>query len=310
MDFVWIPVASERNVCLVIICSMGSPAHAKTLKILLEQSIPTPSNIPDRSRAAVSLVLRPSRKPLPFKSVPQVDILFIQRAPNQSDPWSAHIAFPGGRRDSCDTSDLGTAMRETREEIGLDLSSSHYAHLGRLDDRPIGRAATKSGVLTAHVFFEIFPDPTEYQLQQEEVSSAFWVSLCHLHRPSAPQATHLLHLEQPRTASLLHTLFLCCKKALGFGTMRMSAVDVLPVAQDIVVSKGPRSPPVFLWGMTLDCVGDLVTALGRQRVDIPAALPDNRLLSFSISVLYEVHLFSIQLWRSLKRKMLSIALPI
>jgi hypothetical protein len=50
------------------------------------------------------------------------EMLFIKRAANERDPWSGHIAFPGGRRDASDESDVAVAVRETWEEVGLDLS--------------------------------------------------------------------------------------------------------------------------------------------------------------------------------------------
>ncbi|HMV67367.1 MAG TPA: CoA pyrophosphatase, partial [Myxococcota bacterium] len=53
-------------------------------------------------------------------------------------PWSGHLAFPGGREQADDGDLLRTAVRETREEVGLDLDGAEL--LGQLDDlrtRPI-----------------------------------------------------------------------------------------------------------------------------------------------------------------------------
>jgi 8-oxo-dGTP pyrophosphatase MutT (NUDIX family) len=49
------------------------------------------------------------------------EVLFIERATRDGDPWSGHIAFPGGKRDAADAGLLVTAVRETREEVGLAL---------------------------------------------------------------------------------------------------------------------------------------------------------------------------------------------
>ncbi|MDP6186793.1 MAG: NUDIX domain-containing protein, partial [Pseudomonadales bacterium] len=62
----------------------------------------------------------------------QSDLLFIQRANRDGDPWSGQMAFPGGHREAEDPSLLAAAMRETHEEIGVQLHSSHC--IGRLND--------------------------------------------------------------------------------------------------------------------------------------------------------------------------------
>ncbi len=66
-----------------------------------------------------------------------LDILLIKRAKREDDPWSGHIAFPGGRRESDDRDLIDTACRETIEETGIVLREEDV--LGQLDDiRPIG----------------------------------------------------------------------------------------------------------------------------------------------------------------------------
>lgn len=78
-------------------------------------------------RAAVSAVLRElGRGP---------EILLIKRAEHDGDPWSGHMAFPGGRHEPHDPSLEDTAVRETIEEIGLDLGA-HGELITRLDDVP------------------------------------------------------------------------------------------------------------------------------------------------------------------------------
>lgn len=75
--------------------------------------------------AAVSLILRPAGRALEF--------LAIKRALFDYDPWSGHMALPGGRREPGDADLWSTAVRETREEVGLDLSRDGR-RLGRLSD--------------------------------------------------------------------------------------------------------------------------------------------------------------------------------
>jgi len=74
--------------------------------------------------AAVALILR-------WKEAGP-EVLFIERARHEGDPWSGDLGFPGGRIETGDGTARQAAERETREEIGLDLSRGDY--LGRLDD--------------------------------------------------------------------------------------------------------------------------------------------------------------------------------
>lgn len=77
--------------------------------------------------AAVALVLRPS------EGADDLDLLLIRRATRAGDPWSGQIGLPGGRFDAADASLEQTALRETIEELGLDIRA-HGEVLGVLDE--------------------------------------------------------------------------------------------------------------------------------------------------------------------------------
>jgi hypothetical protein len=76
-----------------------------------------------RSHAAVAAILRDAPNP-GSDEPPTLEALFIKRATHEHDPWSGHMAFPGGRHERGDLTLLRTAMRETEEEVGLDLSTA------------------------------------------------------------------------------------------------------------------------------------------------------------------------------------------
>ncbi len=99
-----------------------------TERIDLALRHPPPDRLPDSEcdvRAAVTLLLAPEKGDA-------VSALFVMRAAHDGDPWSGHVALPGGRFESGDRDLLDTARRETREETEVRLSRDDY--LGRLSD--------------------------------------------------------------------------------------------------------------------------------------------------------------------------------
>ena len=68
------------------------------------------------------------------------EVLFIKRAARRGDRWTNHIALPGGKRESGDLSDRATSMRETSEEVGLELDRDHCVYVGTLPERIIKTA--------------------------------------------------------------------------------------------------------------------------------------------------------------------------
>src|SRR5205085_11954415 len=82
-----------------------------------------------RRLAAIALVLRPGTGAVDADP----ELLMIKRAEAEGDPWSGHVACPGGRMDPGDHDLEQTAIRETWEETGVDLARDGQI-LGALDD--------------------------------------------------------------------------------------------------------------------------------------------------------------------------------
>lgn len=120
-----------------------------------------------QSRAAVAIVLR--------EVTEQPQVLLIRRAQRAGDPWSGHMAFPGGREEPCDESLLATALRETREELALNLADSGTL-LGRLGDLPAIARGRRIGMVIAPFVFELTGDP-ELTYDPYEVAEAVWAPL-------------------------------------------------------------------------------------------------------------------------------------
>jgi 8-oxo-dGTP pyrophosphatase MutT (NUDIX family) len=102
-------------------------------------------------------------------------VLFIRRADRPDDPWSGHIALPGGRRSAEDPDLVWTAIRETAEEVGLALDPADLA--GSLDD-VVPRTPVLPPIAVRPYVFILPSRPT--LLPNPEVAAIRWVALDHL----------------------------------------------------------------------------------------------------------------------------------
>lgn len=120
-------------------------------------------------RAAVALILREHGVDL--------ELLFIRRAEDPRDPWSGQMAFPGGRSEPGDGELCVTAMRETAEEVGIDLARGAEL-LGALDEvRAMARLRPLDLAITPFVFRL---DAAAEARLGEEVRSIHWLPLADL----------------------------------------------------------------------------------------------------------------------------------
>ena len=143
---------------------------------------------PTTRQAAVAIVMR--------EGLQGPEMLFIKRAEKVGDPWSGHMAFPGGHREPDDKSLRHAAMRETHEEIGLDLQDAQYlGGLSHQQAQPRGRVLD---MLIAPHAFVIEGDPQFYP--NYEVDEVVWTAL-------APMARNEIHDTETKPMAGTPTVF-------------------------------------------------------------------------------------------------------
>ncbi len=152
------------------------------------------------------------------------ELLFIERSTMQGDPWSGQMAFPGGRTSSTDVNSIATAIRETKEELGIDLSSAR--RLGRLSDLEGGPRGTHQRLrVTPHLFW--VPGDRPAITANHEVANALWI-------PVEQLVDEARYIEYPYP---------------------LLGSDLWPG----IKIEGER----VIWGLTLRMLVDLFTRLGR-----------------------------------------------
>jgi 8-oxo-dGTP pyrophosphatase MutT (NUDIX family) len=129
---------------------------------------------PGVRRAAILLTLR-------LREDGEPEVLMIKRADAEGDPWSGHIALPGGRMEPGDHDLSMTALRETREETGVDVAGDGRL-LGALDDL-MPRSPTLAPIVIRPYVALVRADVAI--VPSDEVAAAFWVPLSVLREPTA-----------------------------------------------------------------------------------------------------------------------------
>lgn len=135
-------------------------------------------------RAAVAVVLREASDGAEFVA--------IRRSEREGDPWSGHMALPGGRQHPSDDDLVMTVARETHEEVGIDLRTQGQL-LGRLDDLPAFAGGLSIRLVITPFVFAV-NTPVEFILNRHEVDRALWVPLAFLRQREA-QGSIRFHIE-------------------------------------------------------------------------------------------------------------------
>lgn len=284
------------------------------LQTLPYPHVSNPEGCKKRASVAVIIRVRPAYQPVPspneslvnldqddsppssiddFFAQPWVqagdpEVLFIKRAGRAGDRWSGHIALPGGKRDPEDESDVAAAIRETQEEVGIDLSTAEVLQAGNLPERIV---ATTFGriplmVLCPFIFLHTAKLTPPLKPSAAEVASAHWVPLRVLLSPKmrtreyVDTASRMAKQGGPLLQYMLRLLV---------GKMMLSAVKLVPsetvyapFSPDSVSKDGsasfsglaegafgipssnhglPHLQPLHLWGLTLGVLADFLDML-------------------------------------------------
>lgn len=197
------------------------------------------------------------------------EVLFIKRASRKGDRWQGHVALPGGGRDPEDVDDKDTAIRETMEEVGIDLSRENSIHIGNLPQRIVTTSWGKVPlmVLCPYVFLLIKSENAQ-KLQPTEIASTHWVPLKILQTPA------LRTIEYQDVSNRLAKQEFGVKRwflRAMLGQMMFSAIRLVPSESRYCTTaigftpdeRDPKAhtPPLLLWGLTLGVVADFLDLL-------------------------------------------------
>lgn len=126
---------------------------------------PSLLNLENNRHAAVAMILR--------RAGGGIEVLFIERTRNDTDPWSGQMAFPGGVVKTHDTDARHAAERETLEEVGIDLTAATF--MGRLDDMQGRHRAHRGGIVVSGFVF--LDDHGQETVSNYEVADIVWEPL-------------------------------------------------------------------------------------------------------------------------------------
>ena len=121
----------------------------------------------------------------------ELELLLIKRAIHERDPWSGHMALPGGRRDPTDDDLIATALREVSEEVGIVIDRERD-FIGALDE--VAPRTPRLPPISIAPFIFAVPRDVNTVIHTAEVETAIWVPLSAL-RDEEAASEILIELE-------------------------------------------------------------------------------------------------------------------
>ncbi|KAJ6574721.1 hypothetical protein B0H19DRAFT_609729 [Mycena capillaripes] len=223
------------------------------------------------------------------------EILFLQRenpAPEDSgmsrmrNTHEAHVAFPGGRTEADDEGGLYTAMRQTWEEIGIDLAEKDYTCIGQLDDREITTSLGKRllMILSPFVFLQVTPHAPPPEPTPS--TTLHWTPLASLVSAHAPPRWSTVTVDAASRLAPKHSTALRLLVQALVGSMEFPAIIVQPTSPPSVSPDGKpnidilekgilhsgRPQKLKLWGLSLGMTLDLMAYMA---LPAPSSMRDN-----------------------------------
>ncbi|KAI3621943.1 nudix family hydrolase [Moniliophthora roreri] len=196
----------------------------------------------------------------------QAEILFLKRdAPSPEETVisqprigrnEAHVAFPGGRTEPDDEGGMYTALRQTWEEIGIDLAEKNYMCIGQLDDREITTSLGKRllMILSPFVFLQVTPqapppDPVPS-------TTLHWTPLASLVSPQNPPKWSTVTVDAASRLAPRHSVALKLLVRVLVGSMEFPAIVIEPSSS---TPTSQTSNVLKLWGLSLGMTLDLMS---------------------------------------------------
>jgi len=204
---------------------------------------------------------------------------------------AAHVAFPGGRTEESDEGALYTAMRQTWEEIGLDLAERDFTCVGQLDDREITTSLGKRLLMILSPFVFLHLSPNELHIDpptDEPETTLHWVPLSALLSPTPKWAFVTVDISSrlaPRH-NILRTAVRWLVGSMRFRALVLTEAD-LDEMDDLHahsfshsmsrkdVMRSSASEELRLWGLTLGMTLDLIGFMYPRRTDLPPGDPSS-----------------------------------